>query len=102
MTIKQAPQGTIAQGDGLLEQHSMNSLTKTQSLGEDKPQTEASFLSAGAELSVRRHRTASPQMSYSRLARFVLLMLLFLVGDAQPCGTLCLQKMVSEVWVVMS
>ena len=36
------------------------------------------------------------------LAKAMLLMLLFLVGGARPCGTLCLQRMVSEAWIVIS
>ena len=34
--------------------------------------------------------------------RHLLLLMLFLAGGARPCGTLCLQRMVSEAWFVMS
>ena len=36
------------------------------------------------------------------LTKAMLLALLFLVGGTRPCGTLCLQRMVSEAWAVIS
>ena len=36
------------------------------------------------------------------LAKAMLLVLLFLVGGARPCGTLRLQRMGSEAWTVIS
>ena len=51
---------------------------------------------------LRDMKTTKNIIHHTSAIRHLLLLMLFLAGGARPCGTLCLQRMVSEAWFVMS
>ena len=80
----------------------MNMMTKR-----DMNERRGKDANANSTLKGRKCHTYAPQVPYlaglnAMLAKDMLLVLLFLVGGARPCGTLCLQRIVSEASTVIS